>query len=197
ALGLALLYLPLLAVAVASFNAARHGLRWEGATLAWYARLLADEAVAAAAWNTLLVALASTAVATVLGACLALGLERAPWPRRAADGLLTLIELPVVTPDIVFAACLVIAFSLLRVLGDLFEPGLPAMIVGHITFQTAFVALVVRGRLVLIERELSEAARDLYADGFTLLRRVTLPLLAPALLAGALLAFTLSVDAFV
>lgn len=195
--GLALLYLPLLATAAASVNAARHGLRWEGFTLDWYRQLLADPQVGAAARNTLIVALSSTALATLLGTLLALGLERAPWPRRALSALESLVELPVVTPDIVFAACLVIAFSALRLLSDWFQPGLPTMVIGHVTFQVAFVALVVRARLVLIEGALSEAARDLYADGLELLRRVTLPLLWPAVLAGALLAFTLSLDDFV
>lgn len=196
-LGLLLLYVPLAAVAVASLNAARHGFAWEGLTLVWYQRLLHEPLVAEATRNTLVVALASTAISTVTGTLLALGLERCPWPARFQQPLESLVELPVVTPDIVFAACLVIAFKGLRALSPVFEPGFLALVIGHVTFQAAFVALVVRGRLVLIEGALSEAARDLYASGWRLLTRVTLPLLWPAVLAGALLAFTLSLDDFV
>ncbi|MCA8921321.1 MAG: ABC transporter permease [Planctomycetes bacterium] len=196
-LGLLVLYLPLLAAGLASVNASRHGLSFEGFTLTWYRQLLVDPQVGAAARTTLVLALVSTALSTLLGTLLALGLQRAPWSRRASAALDALVELPVVTPDIVFAACLVIAFSLLRGLSAWFQPGLLTLVLGHVTFQVAFVALVVRARLVLIEGELSEAARDLYADGWSLLRRVTLPLLWPAILAGALLAFTLSLDDFV
>ncbi|MEZ6183491.1 MAG: ABC transporter permease [Planctomycetota bacterium] len=196
-LGLVVLYLPLLAAAVASLNAARHGLELQGVTLRWYLDLFQNPHVGRAAWVTLALAGVSTAIATVLGTLLALGLQRAPWSRRVAGALESLIELPVVTPDIVFAACLVIAFSLLRALSSWFQPGFLTLVIGHVTFQVAFVALVVRARLVLIEGELSEAARDLYAEGWELLRRVTLPLLWPAILAGALLAFTLSLDDFV
>ena len=196
-LGLLLLYLPLAAAGLASVNAAPHGLGWEGFTLGWSRQLAADPYVLAAARTTLALAVVSTLVATALGTLLALGLQRAPWPRRWAAALDALVELPVVTPDIVFAACLVIAFSALRALSDWFQPGLLTLVLGHVTFQVAFVALVVRARLVLIEGALSEAARDLYADGAQLLRRVTLPLLWPAVLAGGLLAFTLSLDDFV
>ncbi|MGE0710914.1 MAG: ABC transporter permease [Planctomycetota bacterium] len=197
AAGLLLLYLPLLAVAALSLNSARVGLRWEGLSLVWYQRLFADEAVRAAAWNTLLLALASTALATPLGTLLALGLERTPWSRRAAHALDVLGDLPVVTPDIVFAAVLVIAFNALRQLSSAFAPGLFVMVLGHVTFQVAFVSLVVRARLALIGQDLAEAANDLYADRWFQLRHVTLPLLLPGVVVGALLAFTLSLDDFV
>jgi spermidine/putrescine transport system permease protein len=103
----------------------------------------------------------------------------------------------VVIPDIILAASLVVAFSLLRMVSSAFEPGLVNMIIGHVTFQIAFVALVVRSRLVAVGREVEEAARDLFAGNCYLLRRVTLPLLMPGIVAGAMLAFTLSLDDFV
>ncbi|MEJ2096494.1 MAG: ABC transporter permease subunit, partial [Deltaproteobacteria bacterium] len=89
------------------------------------------------------------------------------------------------------------AFGLLRFVSDMFEPGLLNMIIGHITFQIAFVALVVRSRLVVIGHEIEEAARDLFADNWYLMRRVMIPLLMPGIVAGAMLAFTLSLDDFV
>ena len=108
-----------------------------------------------------------------------------------------MLHIPVVIPDIILAAALVVAFGLLRAASSLFEPGLVNMIIGHITFQLAFVALVVRSRLVAIGREVEEAARDLFASNWYLLRKVMLPLLMPGIIAGGMLAFTLSLDDFV
>lgn len=192
-----LLLAPLLAVALFSVNSAAIGLRWEGFTFAWYARLARDEAIRDAAVNSLLVAGASTVIATVLGVVLALALERYPWRKRARQVVETVVDLPVVTPDILFAAALVIAFTAARALGAKFENGLWTMIVGHVTFQLSFVALVVRSRLGALGHDLEEAARDLGASGWQVLWRVTLPQLGPAIAAGAVLAFTLSLDDFV
>lgn len=203
---LAMLYLPLLAVAVLSVNAARHGVSWRGFTLNWYARLLKNESIQQAAWNTLVLAAASTLVATLLGTLLALGAGRFPWPRRVRALLDAVVYLPVVTPDIIFAAALLVAFGFLRQvsaylgsgrMASFFSPGLTTMIIAHVTFQAAFVALVVGARLTLLGRTLEEAALDLYASRSYLMRRVTLPLLLPGIVAGAMLAFTLSLDDFV
>jgi len=150
-----------------------------------------------AAWNTLLLAVISTLIATVLGTVLAIGLERFPWSRRMNTFLDVILHIPVVIPDIILAAALVVAFGLLRYISMIFEPGLLNMIIGHITFQIAFVALVVRSRLVSLGRDMEEAARDLFASSWYLLRRITLPLLLPGIVAGAMLAFTLSLDDFV
>ena len=191
------LYLPLLAVAVFSVNATRYGLVWKGFTLEWYAKLLQNEFILEAAWNTLVLAVVSTLVATIIGTLLAIGLDRFPWGRKTNTFLDVIIHIPVVIPDIILAAALVVAFGLLRFLSSLFEPGLFNMIIAHITFQIAFVALVVRSRLVTIGRDIEEAARDLFASTPYLLRRVTIPLLLPGIVAGAMLAFTLSLDDFV
>lgn len=199
--GLALLYVPMIAVAVFSFNASRHGFVWRGFTLDWYARLAGNEAILRAARNTLALAVVSTAIATPLGTALAIGQWRRSQYRVTRAGVTRAIDLavylPVVTPDIIFAAALVIAFTLLRRLSPVFNPGLPAMIVAHVTFQIGFVALLVRGRLASLDPSLEEAARDLYAEGWTLTRRFHLPLLMPGVMAGALLAFTLSLDDFI
>jgi spermidine/putrescine transport system permease protein len=191
------LYLPLAAVAVFSVNATRYGLVWRGFTLDWYIKLFHNEFILEAAWNTLVLAVVSTIVATILGTILAIGMDRFPWGRKANTFLDLVLHIPVVIPDIILAAALVVAFGLLRVLSSVFEPGLLNMIIGHITFQISFVALVVRSRLVSIGREVEEAARDLFASTPFLLRRVTIPLLAPGIVAGAMLAFTLSLDDFV
>src|SRR5689334_8857740 len=111
---LALLYLPLLAVVIFSFNQARYGFAWQGFTFKWYFKLMHDQQVLAAAGNTLLLAAISTVMATLLGTLLALGLARYPWPRSLRAFFDFLLYLPVVSPDIIFAAALVVAFGLLR-----------------------------------------------------------------------------------
>ena len=194
---MAFLYLPLFGVAVFSVNAARRGLVWKGFTLDWYIKLMDNAWILEAAWNTLVLAVVSTVVATLLGTILAIGLDRFPWSKKISNLLDIILHIPVVIPDIILAAALVVAFGLLRLLSSVFEPGLLNMIIGHITFQVAFVALVVRSRLVAIGREVEEAARDLFAGNWYLLRRVMLPLLMPGIVAGGMLAFTLSLDDFV
>jgi spermidine/putrescine transport system permease protein len=191
------LYLPLVAVSVFSVNATRYGLVWKGFTLEWYTKLLQNEFILEAAWNTLVLAVVSTLVATILGTLLAIGLDRFPWGKKTDTFLDVVLHIPVVIPDIILAAALVVAFGLMRFLSSIFEPGLFNMIIAHITFQIAFVALVVRSRLVTIGREIEEAARDLFASTPYLLRRITIPLLLPGIVAGAMLAFTLSLDDFV
>jgi spermidine/putrescine transport system permease protein len=196
-LTLAFLYLPLVGVAVFSVNDARRGLVWKGFTLKWYLKLFENEWILEAAWNTLLLAVISTFVATVLGTILAIAMDRFPWRRPTRNFLDTILYIPVVIPDIILAASLVVVFGLLRLFSSFFEPGLPNMIVGHVTFQIAFVALVVRSRLGAIGREMEEAARDLFASNWYMFRKVMLPLLMPGIMAGAMLALTLSLDDFV
>lgn len=191
------LYVPLFAVAVFSVNSSRFGLSWKGFTLDWYIRLAENSLILEAARNTLFLAVVSTLVSTVLGTALAIGMRRHPWGKRFSAVLDLVMHLPVVTPEIVFAAALVIAFALLRYVSSVFDPGMLNMVIGHITFQIAFVAMVVSSRLAAIPSKIEEAARDLYADNFFLLRHVTLPLLRPGIVAGAMLAFTMSLDDFV
>lgn len=196
-LTLAFLYLPLVGVAVFSVNDARRGLVWKGFTLKWYLKLFENEWILEAAWNTLLLAVISTFVATVLGTILAIAMDRFPWRGPTRNVLDTILYIPVVIPDIILAASLVVVFGLLRLFSSFFEPGLPNMIVGHVTFQIAFVALVVRSRLGAIGREMEEAARDLFASNWYMFRKVMLPMLMPGIMAGAMLALTLSLDDFV
>jgi spermidine/putrescine transport system permease protein len=194
---LLLLYLPLAAVAALSLNAARFGVAWKGFSLRWYVQLAGNGLVLSAAANTLILAAASTAVSTVLGTLLALGLERFPWPgwlRKAVDAV---VYVPVVTPDIVFAVGMLLAFEAVRAVAGGLRLGMATMIVAHVTFQVSFVALTVSSRLATIGRTVEEAARDLYAGTWYVMRWVTFPLLAPGVVAGAMLAFTLSLDDFV
>ena len=147
---LALLYLPMIAVAVYSVNNSRYGMVWRGFTLDWYRKLFDNPYILEATRNTLVLAVVSTAVATPLGVLLGLGMVRFPWPPWWRRWLEFIVYLPVVTPDIIFAAALIVALGILRALSTLFNPGLLSMILAHITFQIAFVALVVIGRLEVI-----------------------------------------------
>ncbi|NJL31604.1 MAG: ABC transporter permease [Phycisphaerales bacterium] len=205
-----MLYLPMLSVAIFSVNDAERGFVWKGFTLKWYAKVFENERILAATWNTLLLAVVSTLIATLLGTMLALGLDRFPWRSGFRSGLELVMHLPVVTPDIILAAAMVVALFFLRQVSPIFEPNwwtfyfgeqrlvLPVnMILGHVTFQVPFVALVVRSRLATIGTTVDEAARDLYANSAYVMRRVTLPLLLPGVVSGAMLALTLSLDDFV
>ncbi len=195
--GFLLMYVPLLAVAVMSFNTTARGQRWGGFTTAWYVHMVGNQKILEAAWNTLVIAVASTALSTILGTLLAIGLSRTPLskPMRRCTDLLT--GLPVVTPDIILGISFVGTFAMLRSLTPWFNSGLSTLIIAHTTFEVSFVALVVSARLAMIGQEQIEAARDLYASTHVMWRKILLPQLAPGIIAGALLAFVLSVDDFV
>jgi len=194
---ISMLYLPLFGVAVFSVNSAKYGWVWREFTMKWYVDLLNNNYILEAAWNTLVLAVVSTLISTVIGTLLAIGISRFPWGRRTNSVLDLMLNFPVVIPDIVMAGSLVVVFAMLRAVSDIFEPGMVTMTIGHITFQIAFVALVVRSRLVAIGSDLEEAARDLFASNWYVMRRIMLPLLLPGIIAGAMLAFTLSLDDFV
>lgn len=187
------LYLPLAVIVVFSFNSAPHG-PWREFTLKWYYTLARDTVTLEAAKTTALLALGSTAISTVLGTLLALGLNRHFRGRRLIENS---VMLPVVAPDIIMAVGLLLLFAEFRERLGWFEPGLFTMIVGHVTFQIPFVALVVRARLRGFDVTLDEAARDLGATAWQSFWRIKFPLIAPGIGAGALLAITLSLDDFV
>jgi len=191
----AFLYAPIVVVIVYSFNSARFGSQWAGFTTHWYRTLMQDSLALSAAGNTLVLGGASTAIATVLGMLLGYGLDRYDFPGKGCFS--RLLYIPVFIPDIIMAVALLLFYSLVRSWLGLFELGLTTMTLAHVTFQIPFVAIVVRSRLVGLDPELEEAARDLGASEWQTFRRVTLPLVLPGVLAGAMLAFTLSLDDFV
>ena len=191
----AFLYLPLAVVLVFSFNNSRHGGAWREFTTEWYRTLWHNPAALNAATNTLILAAASTVVATFLGTLLALGLNRGRFRGKSACELSLLV--PVIIPDIVMAVALLMFFYLVREALGVLQPGLLTMILAHITFEIPFVTMIVRARLRGLDPALEEAARDLGANSWQTFRRVKFPLLRPGILAGALLAFTLSLDDFI
>jgi len=194
AVALALLYLPLMSMIAASFNAARYGLLWQGFSARWYEAVLRDPRTVDAIWNTVVLATLSTGISTVLGTCLAIGLDRYPWPPSVRTAIGAGLALPVMAPDIMFAIGLLLAFRVFCQLSSAFDLGMSTLVLGHVSFQISFVALVVRARLDSLGSHLQEAARDLYGGVWFIFRRVTFPLVAPSVVSGAMLAFMLSLD---
>ena len=189
------LYAPIAVVMIFSFNATRHGVGWHGFTTEWYRVLFENRAALEATENTLLLAFTSATVSTVLGTMLGYALHRYAVPGRVL--ISRLLHVPVFIPDVVMAASLLLFFSMVRQWLGIFELGLRAMFLAHVTFQIPFVTLVVRSRMAGLDTTLEEAAHDLGANAWQTFRHVTLPLMLPGVLAGAMLAFTLSLDDFV
>jgi spermidine/putrescine transport system permease protein len=182
------LYLPLAVVVVYSFNDSRLNAEWVGFTWRWYQVLLADEEMLQAAFNSVLIALGASLVATVLGTMAGLAMHR--YRLRV---LPILVITPVAMPEILLGVSLLLFF--IQVLH--LTLGLMSVLIAHITFCVGFVAIVVRARLAGMDESIFEAARDLGATPWQTFRRVTLPLILPAVIAGALMSFTLSIDDFV
>ncbi len=187
----AFLFAPIVVLIIFSFNQARRGLVWRAFTLEWYPKLLANDELLDALIVTLEVAAVAVAVSTILGALLGLGLARLRFRGRGATE--TLLLVPMVTPEIVMGLSLLLFFA------QLFDANgsVVQLWVAHITFCVSYVAVVVRARAASMDPHLEEAARDLGASAWGAFRFVTLPLIAPAVLAGALLAFSLSFDDYV
>jgi spermidine/putrescine transport system permease protein len=191
--GLAVLgffYLPILVLVVQSFNASRFGGHWGGFSLVWYERLFQNRGVWLALRNTLVVASVATVVSVILGTLSAWALHRYAGRLQRAHYLL--IYSPLVMPDILMGISLLLLFVNLNI-----NLGLLTIVLSHITFCVSYVAFTVLGRLQDFDHSLVEAAQDLGAGPGAILRRVLVPLLGPGIAAGALLAFTLSLDDFV
>lgn len=182
------LYIPILTVVVMSFNSGKSALNFQGFSLRWYPAFFADDDLIAALLSSLTVAASSATFSTVVGTLLAVGLVR--YARSTA--LDSFAMGPAIMPDIVLAIGLLAFFTLVGI-----PLGLTTITIAHAAFGVAFVVAVVRARLVQLDRSLEEASEDLGASRTATFLRVTLPTIAPAVVAGALLAFTLSLDEFV
>lgn len=187
---LAFLYLPLLILALYSFNDSRLNAVWTGFTFKWYAALFQNRQVLEALLNTLFVGAVSTAVSTVLGTTAAIALHN--YRYRFENLLNGFIYLPILIPEIVMGLSLLVLFSQTGL-----ALGKTTIILAHITFCLSFVVITVGARLEGMKTEYEEAASDLYAKPWQCFRYVTLPLIMPGVVAGALIAFTLSIDDFV
>jgi spermidine/putrescine transport system permease protein len=191
------LYAPLVTLMAFSFNTSKRNIVWRGFTLDWYKAAFADTDLITAFGNSLTIALVSTLVSVALGALTALLLWRFRFPFKA--GLEGMLGLPIVVPEICMGVAMLVFFTqILPWPTDMIWPlNLGAIIISHISFSFSFVAIVIRGRLASFNRELEEAAKDLGAGEWRIFWDVLVPHMGPGLLAGALLAFTLSLDDFV
>jgi spermidine/putrescine transport system permease protein len=184
----AFLYLPLAIVVAYSFNDSRLNAEWVGFTLHWYQVLLHDEEMLIAAGNSLLIALVSSLAATILGTMAGIAIHRYDFK------LLNFMALtPVAMPEILLGVSLLLFF--IQVLN--LTLGMLSIVLAHITFSIGFVAIVVRVALAALDESIFEAARDLGASPWQTFRHITFPLILPGVIAGGLMAFTLSIDDFV
>lgn len=186
-LAYAFLYAPLVIVVAYSFNDSRLNAEWVGFTFSWYQKLFHNEKMLHAAWNSLVIGLVASAVSTVLGTMAGYAMYR--FRSRL---LPVLVLAPIAIPEILMGVSLLIFFVLLNI-----SLGMVSIVLSHIAFCVGFVAIVVRSRLAGMDESLTEAARDLGATPWRAFRLVTLPLIMPGVVAGALMAFTLSIDDFV
>jgi spermidine/putrescine transport system permease protein len=183
-------YLPILILVINSFNASRFGSTWEGWSLRWYARLWHEREIWLALENSLIIGISATLLSVVLGTTAAFALHR--YQSQLQRIHYTLIYTPLVVPEILMGISLLLFFAAIGL-----ELGLFTIFLAHVTFCISFVALVVLGRLQDFDFSIVEAAQDLGANWWTACWKVLLPLLAPGIVAGGLLAFTLSIDDFV
>ena len=187
AAGYAFLYVPLAIVVVYSFNDSKLNAEWVGFTFDWYDKLFHDQDMLTAAGNSLIIALTASVVSTILGTMAGVALYR-----HRQRLLQVLVLAPIAIPEILMGVSLLIFFVFVN-----FTLGLVSVTLAHITFCIGFVAIVVRARLAGMDESLTEAARDCGATPWEAFRYVTLPLIMPGVIAGALMAFTLSIDDFV
>ena len=202
-LGYFFLYTPIIVLVIFSFNDSRSTAEWSGFSTHWYGEMLQDSHIILALWNSLFVAVVATVISVVFGTLAAMALER--YSFRGKLTMDAIMYLPIVIPDIAMAIMLLLFFNFSGIGFDVWKLTLfgvtlsvpYSVIIGHVAFDVAFVAVVVRARLAQMDRTLEEAAEDLYANAWQTFKRVTLPLMMPGILGGALLAFTLSLDDFV
>jgi len=205
------LYVPIFVLILYSFNESRTNVVFEGfvnrgpcGPFYWYCQLLRNDDVLDAARNTLTIAAVTTLISTVLGTMGALALQRYVFRgKRVSEAA---IYTPIVTPEIVMGIGILVFFSAVfgwlnsalgLTGGDRLSMGMSTIIVAHVAFTLPFVVLTVRARLVGFDPAVEEAAKDLGANEWVTFRRITLPIIAPGVLAGAMLAFTLSLDDFI
>ena len=185
----AFLYIPLAIVVVFSFNDSKLNAEWVGFTLDWYAKLFSNHEMLAAAVNSLIIAVVAAGLATILGTMAGIAMH------RFRSRLLPFMVLtPIAMPEILLGVSLLIFF--ISTFGEE-SLSLATVIIAHTTFCIGFVAIIVRARLAGMDESVFEAARDLGATPLQTFRLVTLPLIKPGIIAGALMAFTLSIDDFV
>ncbi len=183
----AYLYVPIIILVINSFNDSKYGYEWKGFTFKWYGKLFEDDALTQAFFNSLLIASLAATAATVIGTLMALAIYRYKFPLKGtASGLLFVVMM---SPDIVLAITFLVIFIALGI-----QLGFWSLLVAHITFCLPFVVITVYAQLKGFDKYLLEAAQDLGASESRIFRSIILPLVLPAIIAGWLLSFTLSLD---
>lgn len=186
----AFLYLPIVALVILSFNNARQGVAWTGFTLKWYSELFRQADIWKAFANTVIIALTSSLVATVIGTFAAVSLY---WYKSRLKGYLgVLVYTPLIIPDILMGVSMLIFFVALGI-----PLGLFTIFIAHVTFCVSYVTVTVMTRLEDFDYSMVEAARDLGAKSHQVFRKVIVPMIMPGIMAGFLLSLTLSIDDFV
>ena len=188
---LVFMYLPIIMLVAQSFNESRYGGKWNGFSLKWYEALFNDASIINATINTLIVAFVATIISTSLGTCAAWALNRYRHSRLQSAHY-AIIYAPMVMPDILMGISLLLLFVSLQV-----DLGLTTVIIAHTTFCVSFVTFTVLARLQDFDFNIIQAAQDLGAGNVRIFIKIILPLLGPGIAAGAMMAFTLSMDDFV
>ncbi len=181
------LYLPIFVLILLSFNKSRWTTIWEGFTFEWYGKLLKNKFLLNSLKNSIIIALASTFISTIFGTLGAIALRKLEFKLKESFKLL--IYLPIIIPEIVLAGALLSFFGFAKI-----TLGFTTVIIAHVVFSISYVILIVLARLQNIEKEIEESALDLGANELEVLRRVTIPLLMPAIISSSLIVFTLSID---
>lgn len=181
------LYIPIIVVIVFSFNASKRNITFDGFTFDWYAKMINNEQLMKAFYNTLIVAAASTAISVIIGTLCAVGLYKFEFKLKQliSDSL----YIPIVIPELVMGIGLLMFFSALNMPMNIYT-----LIISHVTFSMPFVVITVRARIAGFDKSIEEAARDLGANEFRTFMRVTLPMIAPGVISGGMLALTMSLD---
>src|SRR5437763_8186947 len=194
ALGFGFLYLPIAVLVAYSFNRSRLVTVWGGWSVKWYGTLIENDKFRDAALTSLEIALMAASIALVIGTCAGFAISRfRRFPGRGVFGFMLMA--PLVVPEVILGLSLLLLFVAMQgAIGWPATRGVVTVTIAHATFAACFVAVLVRAQLALFDRTLEEAALDLGAPPFTVLWRITLPGISPALIFGWLLAFTLSLD---
>lgn len=181
------LYIPIIVVIIFSFNTSKRNITFDGFTFDWYAKMANNEQLMKAFFNTLIVAAASTAISVVIGTLCAVGLYKFEFKLKQliSDSL----YIPIVIPELVMGIGLLMFFSALDLPMNMYT-----LIISHVTFSMPFVVITVRARISGFDKSIEEAARDLGANEFRTFMRVTLPMIAPGVISGGMLALTMSLD---
>jgi spermidine/putrescine transport system permease protein len=183
----AFLYLPIFVLIILSFNKSRWTTIWEGFSLQWYGKLITNKILLNSLKNSLIIAFLATFISTVFGTIGAMALRKLDF--KLKESFKIIVYLPIIIPEIVLAGSLLSFFGFVKI-----TLGFTTVIIAHVVFSISYVILIVLARLQNIEREIEESALDLGANEFEVFKRITLPLLSPAIISASLIVFTLSID---